>query len=120
MDSVSWSGCCSREKINKIFKLQKRCARVILNVHPRHSSVDLFNTLGWIPFYVEADVKRCLVAYKRSTGTCPDYMKDLLLLNGDQHRRNARSALYIIIPPRYNRVKEGGCTFSVTTAKCWN
>jgi hypothetical protein len=118
--SVSWSGCCSKEYINMIFKLQKRCARVILDAHPRHSSIDLFNTLGWVPFYVEADVKRCLVAYKRSADTCPDYIKDLLILNGDQHKRNTRSALYTILPPMYNRVKEGGCTFSVTTAKCWN
>ena len=29
--SVIWASCCSHDNINKIFKLQKRCARIILD-----------------------------------------------------------------------------------------
>ena len=45
----------------KVFKLQKRCARIILDAQQRHGTVDLFNTLKWVPFNI--DIKRCLMAY---------------------------------------------------------
>ena len=37
---VTWTSCCSHYIINKISKLQKRCARIILDAQKRHSSVD--------------------------------------------------------------------------------
>ena len=76
--SVTQTSCCSQDNSDKIFKLQKRCARIFLDAQKHHSSVDLFNTLGWMLYYFESDVKRCLIAYKRISGACPDYMNDLL------------------------------------------
>ena len=35
------TSCCSHDYINKIFKLQKRCARIILDAQQRHGTVDL-------------------------------------------------------------------------------
>ena len=46
--------------------------RRILDAQKHHSSVDLY-TLGWVPYYVESDIKRCLIAYKRISGACPDH-----------------------------------------------
>ena len=78
--SVIWTSCCSHDNINKIFNLQKRCARIILDAQQRHSTLDLFNILGWVPYNIESDIKRCLIAYKRIMGTCPAYMNELLEL----------------------------------------
>lgn len=39
--SVTWTSCCSHDNINKIFKLRKRYARIILDPQKRHSSVDV-------------------------------------------------------------------------------
>ena len=120
---VTWTSCCSHDNINKIFKLQKRCVRLILDAQKRHSSVDLFNTLGWVPYYIaECDIKKGLLAYKRIMGACPDYISDLLelIINSRQHSINTRGANLNILPRRFNRVKERGPTFSVTTSKCWN
>lgn len=110
--SVTWTSCCGHDNIGKIFKLQKRCARIILDAHKlkQHSSVDLFNALGWVPYYVESDIKRCLLAYKRINGACPDYINELLALNSSQHSRNTRGANLNILPRTYNRAKEGGRT----------
>ena len=44
--SVTWTSCCSHDNLSKIFRLQKRCARVVLDARQRHDTVDLFNTLG--------------------------------------------------------------------------
>ena len=109
--SITWISCCSQDNIDKIFKLQKCCARIILDAQKQHSSVDLFNTLGWVPYYVESDIKRCLIAYKRISGAYPDYISELLELNSSQHSRNTRGANLNMLPRRYNRAKEGGRTF---------
>ena len=66
---------------NKTFKLQKRCARIIPGAQRRHGTVDLFNILGWVPYNIKSDIKRCLMAYKRIMGTCPAYINELLGLN---------------------------------------
>ena len=118
--SVTWTSCCSHDNISKIFSLQKRCARIILDVQQRHSTVDLFNTLGWVPYYIETDIKRCTIAYKRIMCACPFYINDISRLNNSQHKRNTRGANFILLPTRFNRAKEGGRTFCTTTAKCWN
>ena len=87
---VTWISCCSQDNIDKIFKLQNCCARIIRDAPKTHSSVDLFNTLGWMRYDVEFDIKRCLIAYKRISGACPDYINDLFGLNSSQHSRNTR------------------------------
>ena len=73
-----------------------------------------------MPYNIESDIKRCLMAYKRITGTCPTYLDELLELNNSQHSRNTRGANLTILPRRYIREKEGGRTFSATTSRCWN
>ena len=118
--SITWISCCSQDNIDKIFKLQKCYARIILGAQKEHSSVDLFNTLGWGPYYVESDIKRCLIAFKRISGAYPDYVSELLQLNSSKHSRNTQGANLNILPRRYNRAKEGGRRFSVTNSKCWN
>ena len=80
--SVVWTSC-SNQNLMKLLKLQKRAARVILNVHPRHPSIPLFNELRWLPFYKEADVRRCCYAFNRTKGSTPSYLDELLVLNGD-------------------------------------
>ena len=118
--SVTWTSCCSHDNLSKIFRLPKRCARVVLDTRQRHDTVDLFNTLGWVPYYIETDIRRCTIAHKRIMGACPLYINDLLRLNNSQHNMNTRGANFTILPTRFNRAKEGGRTFSVTTTKCWN
>ena len=46
--SVTWTSCCSHDNINNIFKLQQRCARIILDAQQSHGIMDLFNILGWV------------------------------------------------------------------------
>ena len=118
--SVTWTSCCSHDNISKVFKLQKRCARIILDAQQRHSTVDLFNTLKWVPYNTESDINRCLMACKRIIGICPAYINELLELDNSQHSRNTRGAIFTISPRKYTKEKEGGRTFSVTTSRCWN
>ena len=40
------------------------CARVVLDARQRHDTVDLFNTLGWVPYCIETDIRRCTIALR--------------------------------------------------------
>ena len=117
--SVTWTSCCSHDNISKVFKLQKRCARITLDAQRRHNTEHLFNTLKCVPYNMESDIKRCLMAYKRIIGICPAYINELLQLNNSQQSRNARGANFTILPRKYTREKERGRAFSVTTSRCW-
>ena len=72
----------SVDNVNKVFRLQKRTARVILNADTRANSVDLFGELNWLPFFHDK-INQCASVYKRLKRVCPDYMLELLKRNID-------------------------------------
>ena len=114
------TSCCSHDYINKIFKLQK----TLCSNHPWRPTTPWHcgssNILGWVPYNIESDIKRCLMAHKRIMGTRPDYINVQLEPNNSQHSRNTRGANLTILPRRYIREKEGDCTFPATTSRRWN
>ena len=88
------------DKLTRILKLQKGAARVISGADKRSNSVNLFNKLGWLPFYDEAKVNKCLLVLKRLQGNCPSYMYDLLKCNADLHTRSGRYSALKPHPPQ--------------------
>ena len=52
-DSSVWVST-SVDNLNKLFRLQTRAARVILNADTRTNSVDLFGELNWLPFFSQS------------------------------------------------------------------
>lgn len=73
----------SVDNLNKVFRLQKRTARVILDADTRENSIDLFRELNWLPRFHEAKINKCALVYKRLNGVCPNYMLELLKRNID-------------------------------------
>ena len=80
--SIVWSSC-SIQNLQKVFRLQKRAARVILDANTRANSVELFNKLNWLPFYYEVKVNMCVLIYKCLNGQCPAYMRDIVRVNSE-------------------------------------
>ena len=107
--SISWSEC-TKENIMKIFRLQKRYAGVILDARPRHSIVYLSIRLGWLPFNLESDIKKCILAYKRTIGETPDYINKLLI--GDLGSIVSITAEELGVSSHRS--------FTVTASKLWN
>lgn len=54
----------SRENIEKISKLQKRAACVILEAHSRGSS-DSLSELNWLTSSDEMKIRKCCLIYRR-------------------------------------------------------
>ena len=53
--STVWTSS-SVENMQKVFKLEKRAASIILGADTKANSVQLFRKLDWVPFFHEAKV----------------------------------------------------------------
>ena len=72
--STVWTSC-NKEVLETVLCMQKRAARIFLEAQRTSRAVTLLNNLSWIPFYNEAYIKRCELAFKRINGTqLPDYL----------------------------------------------
>ena len=79
--SSIWTSC-TIDSLIKVLKLQKHAVRVILlNADTRDNSVELFTKLGWLPFYDEVKIIKCLHVFRRLDVDCPSYMNSLLKIN---------------------------------------
>ena len=72
-----WSSCDKHCQINRVLKLQKGTARIILNSDCQGSSVKLFNQLKWIPFFEHAKLTKFCAVYKHLQGHVPTDLKPL-------------------------------------------
>ena len=114
--NVIWSSC-DKHSLNRVLKLQKRAARIILDADSQASSVKLFNKLKWIPFYEQAKIAKCCITCKRLQGHVLAYLKSLLKLSSETHSRQTKYANFNVACPIVKHQKEGGRTFTVTTCK---
>ena len=112
----------SVDNLNKVFRLQRRAAQVILNADTRANRVDLFRELNWLPFFHEAKINQCALVYKRLNGVCPNYMLELLKRNIDirSTEKQSRYGSLNLICPKYKRESEGTRTFQVSATRFWN
>lgn len=118
---VVWTSC-DKHCLNRVLKLQKRAARVILDADCQASSVKLFNKLNWIPFFEHAKLTKCckIIIYKRVQGHVPTYLKSLIELTSDTYSWQTRYVNFNIARPVIKRKTEGGRTFTVTACQAWN
>ena len=116
-----WS-IASKANIRRVFRLQKRAARVILDIitATEERTVDLFNKLDWLPFYEEINVNKLCLIFKCLYGQCPEYISSTLIRVSDISVRSSRYSHITLRCPKSNRATEGGKTFVSTTTLLWN
>ena len=119
--SMVWDNC-SRDCVQRILKLQKRAARIILDADRTTSSITLFNTMNWLPFTRQSQIKRNTLVYKRinTNVNTSDYIDRLLLRNSDIHQRETHYSNMNLMCPRFSRKTEGGRAFTVRSSIEWN
>ena len=114
---------CSMECHQRLLKLQKRAARIILDADKGTLSVNLFNNLNWLPLSKQSFIKRNTIFFKRVYNEkyfIPEYLSDMFVRNSDVHACNSRYSTLNTVFPKYIRETEGGRTFTVRTIKEWN
>ena len=115
-------GRCTLSNINRLIRLQKRAARIVLNVNFSTPSQIMFNELKWLTFPKRVQYHTCIIMYKSLHGSAPEYLSNLFEKSLEVHTRNLRSVnnetRALRIP--YARTCIYDRPFSVTGAKEWN
>jgi hypothetical protein len=102
-------GNCSEEGIQRITKLQKRAARIILDAPFFTPTQQLFDSLNWLPFIDRISYHKLILVYKILNNKAPDYLKNLCIPSSESHSRNLRSDSknnLSVIRPKTNVMKK--------------
>ena len=106
----------STGNLHRVFRLQKRSARIILDADTRANSDELFTRLDWLPLHLEVKVNICVQVHNRIDGRSSGCMSDLLVLimNSDNEQNNRNNSLNLVCS-RFKRETVcggGGGTYS--------
>ena len=113
-------GRCTTANIQRLLKLQKRAARIILQADILTPSLRMFNELKWLSFPRRVQYHSCVMVYKALNNLAPDYVKDLFKNVSDTHNRNTRSVDKALLHiPRF-KTNSFENSFSVSAARIWN
>ncbi|MCG8048126.1 MAG: reverse transcriptase domain-containing protein, partial [Candidatus Thiodiazotropha endolucinida] len=69
-------GHCSVANINRLLKLQKRAARIVLQADILTPSETMFNELHWLPFHKRVRYHECILMYKTLNNLAPEYLTE--------------------------------------------
>ena len=77
------------KNLNRMFKLQKRALRIILNVdYLITPSEEMFCKLQWLSFPQRINYHTSSMVYKTLNGLAPEYLKNLLTKTSEMYSRN--------------------------------
>ena len=104
--------------VNKIVKLQKRAARVILNTSYDSPSSPLFKKLKWLTFLQRVKYHKAIQVYKSLNNLSSSYMSSLFKNNQTDH--NLRSVSNgDLVPPKF-RLNCYKNSLSYSGSSIWN
>ena len=116
--------CCtiwaetSKNNIDKLCKLQKRAARIILNAKFDAPSKPLFKDLGWLSFENRVQYHKGVMMYKCINNIAPQYLCDVFKFSSNQYSlRSTKSGCLFVPRPNTNFMKR---TFQYSGTLLWN
>ena len=117
--SNTW-GSTSKLNIERLSKLQKRAARIILKADFDTPSSEMFNELGWSTIENRHNYNKAVLTYKALNDLTPEYISNLLKPTFETHNRNLRSATNGSLSVPRSRTSLFDRSFSATAPKLWN
>ena len=111
---IVWSNC-SQNNLDELFKLQKRCARLILDSPRDARSYDNFQKLKWLPVDQLFKLNKIGLLKKVIDGRAPEYLITTLESLRFEHKYSTRTkTLYRLPKPRTEAMRR---TFFYSTIK---
>jgi hypothetical protein len=115
---IVWSNG-NRHDLNRIYKIQKRAARIILKKPIRTPTKDLFHNLKWLSFESRCKYHTALLVYKSIHNLVPKYITDIVKVSNNP-RYNLRSSSRTDIEHFKGRTNLITKCFSYTGMRAWN
>ena len=85
-------GNATSTRIDKLYKLQKRAARIILNATMETPSTVMFKKLEWLTIYNRINYFRAVMMYKCMNGLAPEYLTEFFHKCSSVNNYTLRSA----------------------------
>ena len=114
-----WGGNTAAQT-NRLLKLQKRAARIILRADIMTPSKTMFDKLKWLSFPKRIQYHASIMMYKSLNNLAPDYMMDLFNKVSESHSRNLRSVENDLLMIPFSRTRYYDRSFAIQGAKQWN
>ena len=116
---IIW-GSTSTRNLDRLNKLLKRAARIILRADFYTPSSVLFSTLNWLTVEQRIIYHKVIMVYKSLNNLSPDYISDLLTYRSQTTNRQLRSTSnFNLHVPRFN-TNYFQNSFQVSSALLWN
>lgn len=117
--SVTW-GSAPGTSIERLAKLQKRAARIILHAEYDTPSMEMFNKLGWMSVPDRLRYNKAVLTYRAVNNLSPEYISKLLKPMSEVHPLNLRSSdngsLYV--PKARTALYDS--SFACSAPRLWN
>ncbi|MCG8113294.1 MAG: reverse transcriptase family protein, partial [Candidatus Thiodiazotropha taylori] len=117
--SITWGSTCGTN-VERLLKLQKRAARIILNAGFDTPSVSMFKELGWLSVGGRLKYNKAVLTYKALNDLAPDYIASLLKPMSQAHSLNLRSTENGSLHVPRSRTKLYNGSFSCSAPRLWN
>ena len=117
--SITW-GSTSTNNLERLSKLQKRAARIILRADYTTPSEDMFHELGWLSIRERLTYNKAILTYKALNSLTPEYITTLLKPVSETHDRTLRSSANGTLAVPRSRSSMFDKSFSYTAPKLWN
>ena len=111
-------GNCTKYNLNRITKLQKRAARIILNKPYDSPSAPLFKELKWLSFPNRILYHKAVIMYKSLNGLTPEYISSLFTKKStDYSLRSIENGNLVL--PKFKLMSFKG-SLSYSGVEIWN
>ena len=117
--SVIW-GTTSSYNLDRISKLQKRAARIILHADFYTPSAEMFRELNWLPIVKRLNYNKAVLTYKAMNNLTPQCITDLLKPVAETNNRTLRSSVNGALAVPRSRSSLLDRSYSYTAHKLWN
>ena len=117
--SITWYGT-SAANLDRILKLQKRGARIILHTDFSTSSAAMFQDLGWQPITKRLAYNKAVMTYTAIPNQTPEYITNLLKPISETHNRILRSSVNGTLAVPRSRTSLYDKSFSISAPRLWN
>ena len=117
--SIVWGNTTSKN-IDKVYKMQKRALRVILNADFDTPTEVLFERFRVLSVRQRIFYFTCIMVYKCFSNTAPSYLIEKIVTLNDVHTYQTRGASTCkLLLPRF-RTETGQRSFAMRAARAWN
>ena len=108
------------QNIERLSKLQKRAARIILQAEFRTPSATMFQELGWLTIPKRLIYNKAILTYKALNNMTPIYITKLLKPMSIAHERSLRSSSNGLLSVPRSRTALYDRSFSHSASRLWN